>query len=132
MEKMFLLLLLFITVNLGAIRQPNTDFNKVVSPSFQGVKIVSAYIEDSGIVAQDGNWLSSKVDDATGKDTLNITGGTFSIAPICTISAVNSAIARACHIDAIPTTSVITTICLDTDTDALANLRYSIICVGAR
>ena len=124
---------LFVSVELLDQNVPAAVFNNAVtSPEPAPTKLVSAYVEDSGVIRQDGNWISSKVNDVTGKDTLNITNGTFSIAPNCMISAVNTSTSRACHIDAIPTTSIITTICLNTDTDALANLRYSIICVGAR
>ncbi|MCH8156180.1 MAG: hypothetical protein IID18_00245, partial [Nitrospinae bacterium] len=106
--------------------------NAVTAPSGVGQKMVSAYIEDAGVVSQSGNWISSKVNDSSGKDTINITGGTFSSAPACTISTVNPSVARSCHIDAIPTASVIKTICCDTDAGTVTDLRYSIICMGDR
>ncbi len=65
--------------------------NNVESSTPAGVRLVSAFIDMPGtpaVTRQDGNWISSLTDNATGDVTINIVAGTFSAAPncVCTVS----------------------------------------------
>ena len=67
--------------------------NNVESSASGGVRVTSAYITNSGTPAvdrQDGTWIDSLTDNATGNTTINVTSGTFSEDPNCVCTAFDS------------------------------------------
>ena len=62
---------------------------QVVNPETGGVRMVSAFITNSGtptVSREDGNWIDTITDSGTGDMTLNLVGGTFASTPNCTAS----------------------------------------------
>jgi hypothetical protein len=106
--------------------------NSVSSSSSGVVKLVSAYIANSGtptITRQDGNWISSLTDSGTGYVTINVTSGIFSAAPNCSCSVVVGASQRLCGIYSISTSEI--KIRTGTGNGADTDNDFSVICVGA-
>jgi len=109
--------------------------NGVVSSSAQGVKVVSAEIDEGSgtpvVNQQDGAWIDSITDNGSGDYTLNIKSDTFSVKPNCACIAHDTTGGADCSID-ITTAKSSTLIRIqvaqdgtgDADTDA------DIICVG--
>jgi hypothetical protein len=107
--------------------------NSVVSSSPGVVKIVSALIANTGtptISRQTGSWISSLTDNGTGDTTINITAGTFTVAPVCTCSAKGGA-AQVCNFtNADLTTSAIRASTFTSNTGAASDNDFHIICTG--
>lgn len=105
----------------------------VVSPGT--VRITSAYITYSAgtptVTRQDGSWISSLTDNGTGDTTINVAGGTFSVAPNCTANAQDTTSARLLNFAAATTTSAIRTVTFNGASTA-GDYNYYIICVGAQ
>lgn len=107
--------------------------NGVVSSSSGVVKTVTAYITNSGTpttTRQDGSWISSLTDGGVGITTVNITSGTFSVAPNC-ITQAQTAVGKACNITTAATTSSFVSTCFNTNTGAAEDHNFYIQCVGA-
>lgn len=105
--------------------------NSVVSPSEGVLKIVSAYIENTGtptVVRQTGSWISSITDGGTGLPTINISASTFSVAPDC-VCSIAEASSHFCAIAGATTTSAIA-IRTMSPTPALVDRSLYIICTG--
>lgn len=118
---------------LGTEREGITFNNAVASSDSAGVRLVSAFITNSGTPAvsrEDGNWINgSPVDNGTGTTQLNINSGIFSAAPNCTCSSDPS---RICSLNR--ASEAATRIDIDTrdDTGAPQDEDFSVICVGPK
>lgn len=100
------------------------------------VRIVSAFISNSGtptVTRQDGNWISSLIDNGVGDTTININSGVFSTVPncVCTLQVAAAEIGH-CNVDTTtaPSTTVLrlqttSTVPADIDRD------FHVICMGA-
>jgi hypothetical protein len=108
--------------------------NSVVSSSSGVVKVVSAFITNTGtptVTRQDGSWIASLTDNGAGDTTINIAAGTFSTIPNCTCSVQHS-VARFCTISDSTTPSTTALRVLTTSvTPTASDEEFHIICVGA-
>jgi hypothetical protein len=96
-------------------------------------RIVRAVITQAAgtysITSQSGSWLSSVSKNATADTTLNIAGATFSAAPTCVVTGIESL--NLGYLTAVPSTSAIR-INSYTTGGAAQESSYHIICMGPR
>lgn len=124
------LLLLFTSFLLMAAYKP-----KVVGSSLANQMLNWAYITNSGtpaVSSQSGSWISSVTDNGIGNVFLNIRSGTYSAAPACVCSAVDTNNARNCQIADTATSTSTVKIFTTTDAGATADVNFMIICMGTR
>jgi hypothetical protein len=97
-------------------------------------RIVRAVITQTAgtysITSQNGSWLSSITKNATADTTLNIAGSTFSAAPTCVVTGIESL--NLGYLTAVPSTSAIRINSYTTGGAAAQESSYHIICMGPR
>lgn len=110
-----------------------------VTSSYEGtLKIESATVDSScgstpcTITRQFGTGITSITRSSAGRYVAVIAAGTFSVAPICQVSAYSSvSINRVCKLDAVTTTTAAGIGCIDS-TFGAQDSNFTITCIGPR
>jgi len=108
--------------------------NQVETPQANGTKTTVCRIDNSGTPATGSplcdSWVDSLVDNAAGDVTINVTPGTFSVAPDCVATAFGNGFGVA-HISS-PSTTTVRLRTFATDTTVGTDRVFFVNCQGER
>ena len=105
---------------------PNALTNTATNTRIESAKITAA-----ASVTQNGSWISSASNPATGKLSVTITSGIFSAAPTCWCTSLDSS-GITCRIDGVTTSTSVATLSANSATSTASNVDVMLYCQGAR
>ena len=105
---------------------------KMRAPDSSGYSLQQATINQTGadsIVDEDGAWLDSLTDNATGDTTLNITTAIFAVAPKCYVTPQSTSADRNCTTE-VSSATVVRVRCAIASTGAAVESLFAITCIA--